>query len=57
LTVQMALGFLLTGATIWLVPAVEQAAGWHLALAVLAIGPLCGILAMLRLLAVRVGSR
>jgi hypothetical protein len=55
--VQMALGFLLTGATIWLVPAVEQAAGWHLALAVLAIGPLCGILAMLRLLAVRVGSR
>jgi MFS family permease len=57
LTVQMALGFLLTGATIWLVPAVEQAAGWHWALAVLAIGPLCGILAMLRLLAVRVGSR
>ena len=34
LTVQMALGFLLTGATIWLVPAVEQAVGWHWALAV-----------------------
>jgi len=50
LTVQMALGFLLTGATIWLVPAVERAAGWHWALAVLAIGPLAGIVAMLRLL-------
>jgi hypothetical protein len=51
--VQMALGFLLTGATIWLVPAVEQAVGWHWALAVLAVGPLAGILAMRRLLAAR----
>jgi MFS family permease len=50
LTVQMALGFLLTGATIWLVPAVEQAAGWHWAFALLAVGPLAGIVAMLRLL-------
>jgi MFS family permease len=50
LTVQMALGFLLTGATIWLVPAVEQAAGWHWAFVVLAVGPLCGIVAMRRLL-------
>lgn len=55
LTVQMALGFLLTGATIWLVPAVEQVAGWHWALAVLAVGPLCGIVAMRRLLAARAG--
>jgi MFS family permease len=53
LTVQMALGFLLTGATIWLVPAVEQAVGWHWALAVLAVGPLAGIVAMRRLLAAR----
>jgi hypothetical protein len=53
LTVQMALGFLLTGATIWLVPAVEQAVGWHWALAVLAVGPLDGIVAMRRLLAAR----
>jgi MFS family permease len=50
LTVQMALGFLLTGTTIWLVPAVEQAAGWHWAFVVLAVGPLCGIVAMRRLL-------
>jgi MFS family permease len=53
LTLQMALGFLLTGATIWLVPAVEQAAGWHWALAVLALGPLAGIVAMWRLLRTR----
>jgi hypothetical protein len=53
LTMQMALGFLLTGATIWLVPAVEQAVGWHWALAVLAVGPLTGIVAMRRLLAAR----
>jgi MFS family permease len=53
LTVQMALGFLLTGATIWLVPAVEQAAGWHWALAVLAVGPLAGIVAMRRLQRIR----
>jgi MFS family permease len=56
LTVQMALGFLLTGATIWLVPAVEQAAGWHWALAVLAVGPLCGIVAMRRLIAARAAA-
>jgi hypothetical protein len=49
----MALGFLLTGATIWLVPAVEQAVGWHWAFAVLAVGPLAGIVAMRRLLAAR----
>jgi hypothetical protein len=53
LTVQMALGFLLTGTTIWLVPAVEQAVGWRWAFAVLAVGPLAGIVAMRRLLAAR----
>jgi MFS family permease len=53
LTVQMALGFLLTGMTIWLVPAVEQAVGWRWAFAVLAVGPLVGIVAMRRLLAAR----
>jgi MFS family permease len=54
LTVQMALGFLLTGTTIWLVPTVEQAVGWRWAFAVLAVGPLAGIVAMRRLLAARV---
>jgi MFS family permease len=53
LTVQMALGFLLTGATIWLVPAAEQLVGWRWALAVLAIGPVCGIVAMRRLVLIR----
>jgi hypothetical protein len=53
LTVQMALGFLLTGTTIWLVPAVEQAAWWHWAFAVLAVGPLAGIVAMRRLIGAR----
>ncbi|PZG43448.1 hypothetical protein C1I98_18365 [Spongiactinospora gelatinilytica] len=39
-----------TGATIWLVPAMEQAAGWRWAFAVLALGPLAGIMAMARLI-------
>ncbi|MFI0422855.1 MFS transporter [Spongiactinospora sp. 9N601] len=50
LTLQMAAGFLLTGATIWLVPAMEQAVGWRWAFAVLALGPLAGIMAMVRLI-------
>jgi dipeptide/tripeptide permease len=53
LTVQMALGFLLTGTTIWLVPALEQEVGWRWAFAVLAVGPVAGIVAMRRLLAAR----
>jgi MFS family permease len=53
LTLQMALGFLLTGATIWLVPAAEQLVGWQWALAMLAVGPVCGIVAMRRLVILR----
>ncbi|WP_283135069.1 MFS transporter [Rhizohabitans arisaemae] len=53
LTLQMAFGFLLTGATIWLVPAAEQAVGWRWAFAVLAVGPLVGIASMLKLLRLR----
>lgn len=53
LTLQMAFGFLLTGATIWLVPAAEQAVGWRWAFSVLALGPLAGIVAMVRLLRLR----
>ncbi|MBF6331280.1 MFS transporter [Nocardia transvalensis] len=53
LTLQMACGFLLTGATIWLVPAAEQLVGWRWAFAVLAVGPLAGIAAMWRLLRLR----
>jgi MFS family permease len=49
LTLQMAFGFLLTGATIWLIPVAEQLAGWQWAFALLAIGPLAGLEAMRRL--------
>jgi MFS family permease len=49
LTMQMAFGFLLTGATIWLIPVAEQMVGWQWAFAVLALGPLAGIVAMRRL--------
>lgn len=49
ITVQLALGFALTSVTLWLVPAVQQHAGWPLALAVLVPGPLVGAAAMLAL--------
>ncbi len=49
LTLQTALGFLLTVVTIQLVPVVADAAGWPLAVAMLGIGPLLGSVAMVRL--------
>jgi MFS family permease len=49
LTLQLALGFTLTVATIWLVPVLEHEVGWRWAFAFLAPGPLLGIVAMLRL--------
>jgi MFS family permease len=49
LTVQMAVGFLLTVATIWIVPLVRDALGWSWAFLVLVPGPALGVLAMLRL--------
>lgn len=49
LTVQLALGFLLTVATIWLVPFVRDHSGWWAALALLAPGPLLGAWALARL--------
>jgi MFS family permease len=49
LTLQTCLGFLLTLATIRLVPSLEQWAGWGWAFAVLALGPVVGIWAMSRL--------
>lgn len=53
LTLQLAIGFTLTVATIWLVPLVRDAVGWRWAFALLAPGPALGALAMLRLGAVR----
>ena len=49
LTFQTGLGFLLTIVTIRLVPLMEAAAGWGWAFAFLAIGPVVGIAAMMRL--------
>jgi MFS family permease len=47
LTLQLALGFTLTIASIRLVPVVANAVGWRFALLPLAVGPLAGTLAML----------
>jgi MFS family permease len=49
LTLQLAGGFALTVATIWLIPYLEGVFGWRWAFAFLAIGPVFGVLAMLRL--------
>jgi MFS family permease len=49
LTLQTCLGFLLTLATIRLVPSLEQWTGWGWAFATLALGPVVGIWAMARL--------
>ncbi|MGH7544133.1 MAG: MFS transporter [Gemmatimonadota bacterium] len=49
LTLQLAIGFTLTVATLWLVPLVRDVAGWGWAFALLAPGPLAGVAAMLRL--------
>ena len=49
LTFQTGLGFALTALTIWLVPVLEEAGGWGIAWAVLAVGPALGTVAMLRL--------
>lgn len=49
LTLQLAIGFTLTVATIWLIPLVRDAAGWWAAFALLAPGPALGVIAMQRL--------
>ena len=49
LALQLAIGFTLTVATIWLVPILEGAVGWRWAFAFLAPGPALGVVAMLRL--------
>ena len=49
LTVQTALGFLLTLVTIQIVPPLVAGVGWQVALALLAVGPVFGIASMLRL--------
>lgn len=49
LTMQIAIGFTVTVVTIWLIPIIEVAVGWNWAFAILALGPVVGIAAMLRL--------
>jgi sugar phosphate permease len=49
LTLQTSLGFLLTTATIQLVPPVVDMAGWSWAFALLAVGPVLGIASIRRL--------
>ena len=50
LTMQLAIGFTLTVATIWLVPVLRESQGWEIAFVTLAPGPALGILAMVRLM-------
>jgi MFS family permease len=49
LTLQTCIGFLITTASISLMPLIEHAVGWRWAFAVLAPGPILGTIAMLRL--------
>ncbi len=49
LTMQLAIGFTLTVVTIWLMPILEEAFTWRWAFAILALGPVAGIVAMRRL--------
>jgi MFS family permease len=49
LTLQLAVGFTLTVATIWLLPILQGAFGWRWAFAFLAPGPALGVVAMVRL--------
>jgi hypothetical protein len=48
-TLQLASGFVLSVATIWLVPEVERLVGWDWAFMVLVPGPVLGVWAMARL--------
>lgn len=49
LTLQLAVGFILTVATIWLIPLAAGTLGWRWVFVLLAPGPALGMLAMLRL--------
>jgi MFS family permease len=57
LTLQLAVGFAVTVATIWLIPFLEDAVGWRWAFAFLAPGPILGVMAMLRLKSLPEASR
>ncbi len=48
-TMQLAVGFVLTVATIWLIPVIRDGSSWFWAFALLVPGPVIGVVAMLRL--------
>lgn len=50
LTLQLAIGFTLSVATVWLVPVLRESHGWAWAFAALAPGPALGVAAMFRLM-------
>jgi MFS family permease len=56
LTVQTCIGFLLTMFSIQMIPPLERVVGWRWAFAVLSLGPVFGIAAIRRLVAVRSGA-
>lgn len=49
LTLQLAVGFVLTVVTIWIVPIVVETRSWTWAFGILALGPFVGVIAMIRL--------
>ena len=49
LTLQLAIGYVLTVPTLWLIPIVHEAFGWAPAFGVLALGPVIGTIAMQKL--------
>ncbi|MEX0893540.1 MAG: MFS transporter, partial [Gemmatimonadota bacterium] len=55
LTIQTSLGFALTAGSIWLTIAIAEQFGWGPAFSLLAIGPVFGIAAMVRLKNIRFG--
>jgi MFS family permease len=57
LTMQTCMGFLLTLLTIRLVPSLVDGVGWEWAFVVLAVGPVFGIVSMLRLRALPASAR
>ncbi|MES1929118.1 major facilitator superfamily protein [Salinisphaera dokdonensis CL-ES53] len=49
LTLQLAIGYVLTVPTLWLIPVVHEACGWAFAFGLLALGPVVGTIAMQKL--------
>ncbi len=57
LTFQTGVGFALTAVSIWLLPIVKDSSGWGWAFAMLALGPVVGTAAMLRLRSIPESAR